>query len=140
MKLHTIRETASQLTDVLISRVAAGVPAEVSGELEQVDLNYLLTKGNPYAMLVRVQGESMSSEISDGDWVMIDRNRQPEPNNIVLAHIAGGFTIKRWKTTDGRGKGGLYLVPANEVYKPRHITEHDAFEILGVVTHIIKEA
>lgn len=137
MRLHTIREDNTTATNILFSTIPAGSPAEAANEFDQVDLNYLLTRGNPLAMLVRVQGESMSTEISDGDWVVIDRGREPRPNDIVLAHIDGGFTIKRHKLNDGNGRNGLYLVPANDVYKPRKITEDDAFEILGVVTSVI---
>ena len=40
---------------------------------------------------------------------------------------------------DDRGRNGLFLVPANDVYQPRRVTEDDQFEIIGVVTHIIHE-
>lgn len=137
MKLLSLKPETQYPTDALVAHISAGEPLEVGSEFEQVDLNYLLARGNPYAMLIRVRGESMSAEIRDGDWVMIDRSREPQPNDIVLAHINGGYTIKRHKLNDARGKNGLYLVPANEVYQPRKITEDDAFEIIGVVTSVI---
>ena len=137
MKLLSLKPETQYPTDALVAHVSAGEPIEVGSEFEQVDLNHLLARGNPYAMLIRVRGESMSAEIRDGDWVMIDRNREPQPNDIVLANINGGYTIKRHKLNDARGKNGLYLVPANEVYQPRKVTEDDAFEIIGVVTSVI---
>src|SRR5438045_1167684 len=110
MKLYPIFESTTYPTDALIARVSAGEPMEIGSEFEQVDLNYMLAKGNPYAMLIRVSGESMSAEIRDGDWVMIDRQREPKPNDIVLANINGGYTIKRHKLNDASGRNGLFLV------------------------------
>lgn len=137
MKLLPLFEESDYPIDALLARIAAGEPIEVAGEFERVDLNHLLAKGNPYAMLIRVRGESMSTEIQDGDWVMIDRSRTPQANDIVLADISGGYTIKRFKPSGHRGRNGLYLVPANEVHAPRKVTEEDSFNIIGVVTSVI---
>ena len=140
MKLHPLFDESDYLTDALLARVSAGEPIEIGDEFEQIDLNFMLTRGNPYALLLRVQGESMSAEIRDGDWVMLDRSRSPQPNDIILARLAGGYTLKRHKPHGHRGRNGLYLVPANEVFQPRRVTEDDSFEIIGVVTHIIHQA
>jgi DNA polymerase V len=138
MKLFPLFEETDYPTDALLAHVSAGEPLEIASEFEQVDLNYLMTKGNPYCMLIRVRGDSMSEEIRDGDWVMIDRQRQPQLSDIVLARLNGGFTIKRHRLThDDNGRRGLYLVPANTLHTPKKVDEHDDFEILGVVTHII---
>ncbi len=122
---------------MLLSTVAAGTPAAVNNELEHIDLNYFLTRGNQSSVLVRVDGESMAREIADGDWVMIDREQCPKPNDIVLAYLNGGYTIKRHKLNDRDGRRGLYLVPANDLYETKTVTEHDDFEIFGVVTWIL---
>ncbi len=137
MKFLALNTETQFPIDALFACVSAGEPIEIGSEFEQVDLNHLLTRGNPYAMLIRIRGESMSNEIHDGDWVMIDRSREPKPNDIVLANINGGYTVKRHKLNDARGRNGLYLVPANDVFQPRKITEEDSFEILGVVTSVI---
>lgn len=138
MKLFPLFEETDWPTDALIGQVSAGEPIEIGSEFEQIDLNYLLTHGNPYCMLIKVRGDSMSEEIHDGDWVMIDRSREAKPGDIVLAQIDGGFTLKRQKLNDRRGRSGLYLVPANQIYKTRQVTEDDGFELVGVVTHIIR--
>jgi DNA polymerase V len=137
MKLFPLFNETDYLTEALIARVTAGEPIEVGDEFERIDLNHLLAHGNPYAMLIRVRGDSMSEEIHDGDWVMIDRSREAQPNDIVLANINGGYTIKRHKPGGHRGRNGLFLVPANEIHAPRKVTEEDSFEIIGVVTSVI---
>lgn len=139
MQLHPLFEESDYPTDALLAHVSAGEPLEIGGEFERLDLNYMLTRGNPYCMLIRVRGESMAEEIHDGDWVMIDRSREAQPGNIVLARINSGFTLKRHKLNDGRGRRGLYLVPANKIYETREIDEDDDFELVGVVTHIIHQ-
>ena len=139
MKLYPLFDETAYPTDALIARVAAGEPIEIGDEFEQVDLNHLLARGNPYAMLIRVRGDSMSDEIRDNDWVLIDRSREARPGDIVLARLDGGYTIKRHKLNDARGRGGLYLVPRNDLYDTHRVTEDDGFDIIGVVTHIIHE-
>ncbi len=137
MQLLPLFDETAYPVDALMARVTAGEPIEIGDEFEQVDLNHLLTHGNPYAMLIRVRGDSMAEEIQDGDWVMIDRNMAPQPNDIVLANITGGYTIKRFKPNGHDGRNGLYLVPANSVHAPRKVTEDDKFEVIGVVTYTI---
>jgi DNA polymerase V len=139
MKLSPLFPESDYPTDALIAHVSAGEPISIGDEFEQIDLNYMLTHGNPYCVLIRVRGDSMSDEISDGDWVMIDRSKEPQPGNIVLAQIADGFTIKRHKLNDTNGRHGLYLVPANTLYETRKVDKGDGFAIIGVVTHIIHE-
>lgn len=137
MKAFPLFDNSDYLTDALIARVSAGEPIEIGDEMERIDLNWMLTKGNPNCLLIQVQGDSMADEIADGDWVMLDRERRPQPNDIVLAYL-DGYTLKRYKLNDSRGKNGLYLVPANDLYDTRKVNKDDGFEIYGVVTHIIK--
>lgn len=138
MKLFPLFEESDYATASLLGHVTAGEPIEIGDEFERIDLNYMLTHGNPYCMLIRVKGDSMSTEIYDGDWVMIDRSIEPKPGDIVLAHLDGGYTIKRYKLNSRAGRQGLYLVPANHLVKEREITEEDSLEVVGVVTHLIR--
>lgn len=144
MKLHPLFEETDYPTDALIGRVSAGEPIEIGSEFEQIDLNHLLTRGDPYCMLIRIRGISMFGigddvKIKDGDWLMLNRRLEPQPTNIVFARINEGFTVKRFKLNDRAGRNGLYLVPANQLYETRKIDEDDDFEIIGVVTHIIQQ-
>lgn len=137
MEIYPLFMETAYPTEALLAHVTAGEPIEIGSEFEHIDLNHMLTRGNPYCMLLRVRGDSMSEEIHDGDWVMIDRSREARPGDIVLAEINGGFTIKRKKWNDRNGRPGLYLVPANDLYETRRVSEDDGFQVFGVVTHII---
>lgn len=137
MIAYEMPENPRTSTAALIARVSAGEPLEIASDVEQVDLNYLLTRGSESCVLIRVDGDSMIDvPIAPGDWVMLDRSRTAKPNDIVLAYLNGGVTLKRHKLNSG-GRNGLYLVAANSLYEAKKITPEDDFEIAGVVTHII---
>lgn len=139
MKLHPLFNETDYPTDALIARVAAGEPLEIGDEFEQVDLNYLMTRGNPHCVLVRVSGVSMFNiderhSICHGDWLMIDRQREAVPGNIVLARVGLGFTVKRFEFDDRVRRNGLHLVPANKIYETRHLAENDHVNLLLIHT------
>jgi len=144
MKRRPLKLTAFDLwesTDMelpaLIARVSAGEPIELGSEIEMIDLNYLLTKGSPDSLVLRVDGESMCPEIANGDWIIVSRGLQPSVGDIVVASVGGQHTLKRLKANDLRGRQGLYLVPSNNALQPREMTAFDDFMVLGVVTKII---
>lgn len=134
--IYEIIGNSKERINALVASVSAGEPITVSSDIERIDANSLITRGSDSCLLVRVNGESMATEIVSGDWVVIDRLRQPQPNDIVLASVNGEFTIKKHKLNDGC-KQGLYLVPANTLYQTRKVNEDDNFSVVGVVVTII---
>lgn len=137
MIAYEITHDSPLTTAVLIQSISAGLPQEVEQLLERVDLNELFTTSE-VCLLVRVNGDSMEDvPILNGDWVMLDRLRQPQPNDIIIAKVGSNFTIKRFKLNDNYGRQGLFLVPANNKYKSKKITYSDECEVVGVVTMII---
>lgn len=125
--------TTSAGIDALVAHVSAGEPLEVTSEVERIDPTALLTRGSDACLLIRVHGESMVDLIKSGDWVVLDRAKEPHPGDVVLANLNGSFTLKRHKLNDR----GLYLVPANALYDSIKVTERDSYEIVGVVINII---
>lgn len=69
--------------------------------------------------------------VFDGDILIVDKSIEPQPSDIVIAQVDGGFTVKKFQRDQGR----LRLVPANSNYSPIDINE-DA-RICGVVTFSI---
>jgi DNA polymerase V len=74
--------------------------------------------------------------IQSSDVMVVDRALTPKNNDIVLAVVNGEFTVKRIKKNEDE----LYLMPANENYRPMKITEDMDFQVWGVVTFIIHKA
>ena len=74
--------------------------------------------------------------INNSDVMVVDRALTPKNNDIILAVINGEFTVKRIKKNEDE----LYLMPANDNYKPIKITEEMNFQVWGVVTFIIHKA
>ncbi len=118
--------------------VPAGFPSPADDYLD-MDLNlhdYLVQ--NPSATFcVKAIGDSMiDAGIESSDVMVIDRALTPKNNDIILAVVEGEFTVKRIKKSNDE----LYLMPANENYRPMKITTEMNFQVWGVVTFIIHKA
>lgn len=117
--------------------VAAGEPSYVSQSFESsVNVHAELIRNKKATFCVRVNGQSMiNAGIDDGDLLIVDKELQPQHNQIVLAVINGDYTVKRL-FRDGED---LYLQPANPNFEPIKITPFMDFRIWGVVTGLIKK-
>lgn len=71
--------------------------------------------------------------IHDGDLLVVDRAVEASAGKVVIAALAGEFTVKR---LERRGEQ-LFLAPANPDYPSFDITSREDFEVWGVVTHVI---
>lgn len=136
MEIYKIAPNSPKSIAALLADISAGEPLSVASALERIDLNSLIAGSDPDAVvLVRVNGESMATEILSGDWVLIDRARTPRPNDIILAQVGDGFTLKRHKT-NWKGKAGLWLIPSNDLYDVLEVTKD--FDVVGVVTWVLR--
>lgn len=113
----------------------AGFPSPADDYLETpLDLNEYLVQNKPATFLMRVQGDSMKDAgILDGDLLVVDRSVKPSSGSIVVAAIAGEFTVKRLRYT----ASDVRLEPANSDYKVLHVSDGDDLHIFGVVRHAI---
>ncbi len=101
--------------------------------VERIDLNQMLTGGSDAALLIQIEGDNFDMQIFDGDWVMIDKAKQPQENDIVIADSNGKQFLTHYNPIARRG---LYLVTDKPEEKPEKTI--DKYEIFGVVTFIIK--
>ena len=85
--------------------------------------------------VLRVHGDSMFPEIESGDAVIVNANRCPKFGEKIVALVKGEYTLKSFRHSGS----GLQLVASNGKYQPRKITKKDNFEIVGVVSHVIKK-
>jgi repressor LexA len=117
----------------LLGRIAAGVPIEAIETPEQKPIQELFpTQGDLYFLEVR--GDSMIEDhIQDGDWVLVQRDRQPDPGSTVVAILENEeATLKRfYREKDGR----IRLQPANAALEPLLVNQ---VEIRGVVVSVLR--
>ena len=114
------------------SKVAAGFPSPAEDHVEKrIQPNSFLIENENATFCLRVKGDSMiEAGIFDNDVLIVDRSRNPQIGDIILAVLDGEFTVK----TLGRTKTGPCLIPANKNYLVITIREGQHFEIWGVVT------
>lgn len=116
----------------LAGRIAAGSPIEAVESRESVDLESLFTsRHGTYALEVR--GDSMiGDQISDGDYVVIERRTEPSTGEMVVALTENGeATLKRFY----RERNRIRLQPSNPAYEPIYVTNP---VIQGVVIGVIR--
>jgi DNA polymerase V len=119
------------------SRVPAGRPEHADDHVEKTtDLNSLLLKNPKDTFLLRVAGDSMmDAGIYENDMLTVDRKLEPRNGQIIVALVEGAATVKTFRK-DGEG---ITLVPENERYAPIKILPATDFQILGVVTNVIRQ-
>ncbi|WP_039058304.1 translesion error-prone DNA polymerase V autoproteolytic subunit [Enterobacter sp. Bisph1] len=116
-------------------RVACGFPSPAQDYVEEtLDLNKLLVKHPSATYFVRVSGDSMiGAGIGDGDMLVVDRSLTAVHGDIVVAAVAGEFTVKELRT-----RPVLQLIAHNAQYAPIIFHAEDELQIFGVVTFTVK--
>lgn len=116
----------------LVGTIAAGAPIEAVEDRESLDLEELFVSPSEKFVL-RVRGDSMiEDQISDGDYVVIEKRETARDGETVVALLEDGeATLKRLY----RDKNGIRLQPANPKYKP--IVTKDV-RVQGVVVGVIR--
>ena len=117
--------------------ISAGFPSP-AGDFISSKLNihdYIVT--NPSATFcVKVSGDSMvQAHIFSGDILVIDRSIKPLTGHIMLCVLDGEYLIKKLKIKNNQ----IYLVAANDKYKPILINKKNPFDISGVVIASIRK-
>lgn len=117
--------------------VPAGFPSPAVGDLNgTLDLNQLCIRHHAATYFVRARGNSMiQAGIDDGDILVVDRSLTPQSGSIVIAAIAGEFTVKQLELTKDKAR----LLPANPDYSPIALQPGDLANLFGVVTFVIRQ-
>lgn len=118
------------------SPVQAGFPSPAEDYVEAgIDLNEFLIRHPAATFMVRAKGDSMTGAgIFPNDLLVVDRSIEPTSGRIVVAAVAGEFTVKRFRRTDSQ----IMLLPENPDYQPIIFAEGSELQIFGVVTAIIR--
>ncbi len=117
--------------------VASGFPSPANDFLDKkIDLNKYLIQHPSTTFIAQTNGNSMiGAGISDKDLLIIDRALEPSDGKIAVCLIDNEFTLKRLQVK----KDGIYLVPENPAEKTIKVTEHNNFEIWGMLTFSIQK-
>lgn len=117
--------------------ISAGFPSPAADFTDTaIDLNKHLIKHPSATYFGRVKGDSMKGKnIDDGDLIIIDKSIEAKDGKIAVCFIDGEFTLKQLKID----KSGIWLMPANDKYKPILCTNDSNLQIWGVVTYVIKK-
>ena len=134
MRLELL-QAADDRVFLILGAIPAGTPNGITGEITPVKLLEYLSGDSSGVFVLRVCGDSMFPEISSGDCVVINSNRQPRSGEKIVASVGGEYTLKIYKNSSR----GLRLVASNGNFAPRRITRKDDFKIIGVVSHVIKK-
>ena len=130
--LNTIQSSYEITIPLYSSRVSAGDPITVSEDVES--FIFPAKRFHKNTFLVGVQGDSMvGARIGDGDMLLVDTQKEPRINNIVIARVDGQLTVK----TLIMANGAMFLQPENPKYSP--IPVDNTTEIVGVVVSIQRD-
>jgi SOS regulatory protein LexA len=119
----------------LFGPIAAGFAAPVEEHAEeQITIENYLVSNRASTFLLRVKGDSMiDAAINEGDLVVVDRSKQPKPEDIVVGALDGEFTLKRLK----KDKGKYYLQAENREYPD--LFALNELKVAGVVVGLMRK-
>lgn len=122
---------------LVLPTVSCGFPSPAI-DTEETALNlHSYAVANPAAtFFVRATGESMAGAgLLAGDILVVDRSREPQPGNIVVAVVDGEFLVKRYVQRGGQ----TFLAPSHPDYPELRIDQREDVQIWGVVTFALHE-
>jgi len=119
----------------LLGSVTAGFPAMAEEAiLDSISLDDLMIEKKEKTYLLEVDGNSMiDAHIADGDMVIVEKTNRASDGDIVIAEVDGEWTMKYFKTKNGKS----WLEPANKDFKS--IYPEQSLTIGGVVKGVIRK-
>ena len=129
----------------IVSRVAAGdwsesiTPDDLPVETRYLDV-YSKPEGSLFAL--EISGESMETEFSSGDIVIIDSGLEPLPGDFVVAKLQDDneATFKKYRVKGKTQNGELIieLQPLNPDYPTLQISPDNPGRIVGTMVELRK--
>jgi repressor LexA len=119
----------------MLGTVEAGFPTHVDAQdLETIKFEDWLIGDTNATFMLKVSGNSMiDAGICTGDFVIVERGKDPKQNDIVLAEVDGAWTLKYYK----KDKSGIYLEPANKNFKS--IRPKNELNIAATVVALVRK-
>ena len=118
----------------LVGRIAAGSPTQALEEIEDVLPLPASVVGDGTLFMLKVKGDSMhDAGIHDGDYVVIRKQDDATPGDVVAALIEDEATVK----TLVRQGGKTVLKAENPAYSNIEVSSDDA-RIMGKVVALLR--
>lgn len=119
----------------ILGSVAAGFPTPEEEELRNsVSLDEFLIDKPSSTYMLEVKGDSMiEAGIMPGDHVLVEKGRQPNFGDIVIANVDGEWTMKYYRRKDGK----VCLEAANPNYSDIYPQQELSFA--GVVVSVCRK-
>lgn len=119
----------------LAGEVCAGFPSPAEEELRDIiSFDAYLIRNPETSFLLSVTGDSMiEAGIREKDLVIVEKNKEPQNGDIILAEVDGNWTMKYFRR---RGKM-VTLEAANSKYPP--IIPRMDLRIAGVITAVVRK-
>lgn len=118
------------------SRASAGFGNVAEDYIERrVDLNLDLILHPDFTFYVRIIGDSMETLMSNESLLVVDRMREAEDRDLIVAYLDGELYSKRFRMLDD---GSIWLFSENYCYKPIPITLGVRFKTWGRIIHAIR--
>ncbi|MDD3012694.1 MAG: transcriptional repressor LexA [Candidatus Gastranaerophilales bacterium] len=117
------------------SGVKAGFPSPAEDCMDEtLSFDTMLVKNPASTFCIRVSGDSMiDAGIHENDIVIVQKGREVQNGDIVIAFVDGEFTVKYYK----KHKGEILLEPANKNYPV--IKAKQELQIFGIVTGVVRQ-
>ncbi len=117
----------------LAGMVAAGPTALAYPQNNRLDFSQMLFKDDRF--ILRVSGDSMiDAHITDGDYVVVQKQEAAEPGQMVVAETPNGdSTLKYWHPEGDR----IRLQPANATMEPIYVKEA---KVIGVAVGVVRSS
>lgn len=98
VELHPARQIP------IVGTTQAGPPDRIWEHLDQVESEQYVEVAtrDPYAYGLRVEGDSMSPRIMEGDWVVVEPSTEPLPGDEVVVKLKNGdVMVKKFTARHG---------------------------------------
>lgn len=119
----------------VINVVQAGKFTHIGDNSYDEYLPYFGDYGNDSLYWLCIQGKSMLPDFKEGEYVLINKDRQPTAGNYVVAlkHGETKATFKKYrpKGYDNNGTEYWQLIPTNEEF-PIIDSRYEPFDVIGV--------
>lgn len=118
----------------LLGLIKAGFPILAEENKNYLTLDEYLIEDPQSSFLLKVSGDSLINiGIFDGDLVIIERKRNANTGDVVLAQIDREWTLKILRKDSQK----VYLASANPKYPPFY--PHQELQIHGVVKAVVRK-